>query len=71
LFSKLNEYKDDFSSLISRRQYNDRRKLTIGLCNQAHERIAFNVDGGEDIFCIDSMAIEVCYPIRSKRCKLM
>src|SRR5574344_530519 len=29
-FAKLNEYKDDFSSLISRRQYNDRRKLTIG-----------------------------------------
>ncbi len=28
LFSKLNEYKDDFSSLISRRQYNDRRKRT-------------------------------------------
>ena len=37
LFSKLNEYKDDFSSLISRRQYNDRRKLTIGLCNQVRE----------------------------------
>lgn len=70
LFSKLNEYKDDFSSLISRRQYNDRRKLTIGLCNQVRERIASKVDGGEDIFCIDSMPIEVCRPIRSKRCKM-
>ena len=70
LFSKLNEYKDDFSSLISRRQYNDRRKLTIGLCNQVRERIASKVDGGEAIFCIDSMPIEVCRPIRSKRCKM-
>ena len=70
LFSKLNEYKDDFSSLISRRQYNDRRKLTIGLCNQVRERIASKVDGGEAVFCIDSMPIEVCRPIRSKRCKM-
>jgi hypothetical protein len=70
LFSKLNEYKDNFSSLISRRQYNDRRKLTIGLCNQVRERIASKVDGGEAIFCIDSMPIEVCRPIRSKRCKM-
>ena len=70
LFSKLNEYKDDFSSLISHRQYNDRRKFTTGLCNQVRERIAFNVDGGEYIFCIDSMPIKVCRPIRSKRCKI-
>ncbi|MFV0537331.1 MAG: IS982 family transposase, partial [Dysgonomonas sp.] len=28
LFSKLTEYKSDFPNLISRRQYNDRRKLT-------------------------------------------
>jgi hypothetical protein len=27
-------------------------------------------DGGEDIFCIDSMPIQVCRPIRSKRCKM-
>ena len=27
-------------------------------------------DGGEAIFCIDSMPIEVCRPIRSKRCKM-
>lgn len=61
LFSKLNEYKDDFSSLISRRQYNDRRKLTIGLC-QVRERIASKVDGGEAIFCIDSMPIKSVVP---------
>jgi hypothetical protein len=33
------------------------RKLTIGLCNQVRERIASKVDGGEAIFCIDSMPI--------------
>ena len=34
------------------------------------KRIASKVDGGEAIFCIDSMPIEVCRPIRSKRCKM-
>ncbi len=50
LFSKLNEHKDHFSSLISRRQYNDRRKLTIGLCNQVRERIASNIDSESFFF---------------------
>jgi len=40
LLSKLNKYKNDFSSLISRCQYNDSRKLIIGLCNELRERIA-------------------------------
>lgn len=70
LFSKLAEYKNDFPKLISRRQYNDRRKLTIGLCTQIRERIASKIDGGEAIFCVDSKPIEVCRPSRSKRCKM-
>jgi hypothetical protein len=35
LFSKLNEYKDDFSSLISRRQYNSLFHRSL-LCNIQH-----------------------------------
>jgi hypothetical protein len=70
LFSKLVKYKSDFPNLISRRQYNDRRKLTADLCSRIRERIATNIDGGESIFCVDSKPIEVCRPARSKRCKM-
>ncbi|MFV0329001.1 MAG: transposase, partial [Dysgonomonas sp.] len=70
LFSKLTEYKSDFPNLISRRQYNDRRKLTVNLCTQIRERIAAAIDGGENVFCIDSKPIEICRPARSKRCKI-
>src|SRR5574344_345853 len=70
LFIRLYEYKDKMPNLISRRQYNDRRKTTSTLCDTIRERIASKVDGGEAIFCIDSMPIEVCRPIRSKRCKM-
>ncbi len=35
LFAKLeSDYKDDFSNLISRRQYNDRRKYLFGLTDR-------------------------------------
>ena len=33
LFAKLKEYKNEIHNLISRRQYNDRRKITSSLCN--------------------------------------
>ena len=68
LFAKLQAYKLEFPNLISRRQYNDRRKITSSLCNTIRERIATEMDGGEDCFCIDSKPIEVCRFSRSKRC---
>lgn len=57
-------------NLISRRQYNDRRKLTAGLSEEIRKRIAEEIDGGEDCFIIDSKPIEVCKPARSKRCTM-
>lgn len=60
LFAKLQEYKSEISHLISRRQYNDRRKITASLCNTIRERMADLINGGEDYFCIDSKPIEVC-----------
>lgn len=51
--------------------YNDRRKITLSLCNTIRERIAAEIDGGEDYFCIDSKPIEVCRFARSKRCRRM
>ena len=71
LFAKLQEYSIEIHNLIFRRQYNDRRKITLSLCNTIRERIAAEIDGGEDYFCIDSKPIEVCRFARSKRCRRM
>lgn len=70
LFAKLQEYRNEIPNLISPRQYNDRRKITSSLCNVIRERMAAEMDGGEDYFCIDSKSIEVCRLARSKRCRM-
>ena len=70
LFAKLKEYRNEIPNLISRRQYNDRRKITSSLCNMIRERLAAIIDGGENYFCIDSKPIEVCRFSRSKRCTM-
>ena len=70
LFAKLQEYRIEIPNLISRRQYNDRRKITSTLCNIIRERMAAEMDGDEDYFCIDSKPIEVCCFARSKRCSM-
>ena len=71
LFSKLNkEYLNDFKNLISRRQYNDRRKLlfekTEGICKSMAERITKQAD----VFTIDSMPPEICKISREQRNKM-
>lgn len=70
LFAKLHEYRKEIPNLISRRQYNDRRKMTSSLCNAIRERIVKKMDGGENYFCIDSKPIEVCRFARAKRCSM-
>ena len=67
---KLQGYKEKIPNLISRRQFNDRRKKTAGLCEAIRKRIALKMDGGEDFFLVDSKPIEVCRPARGKRCKM-
>ena len=66
----MEEHKADFPNLISRRQYNDRRKFTANLCEQIRKNIAQAIDGDEDVFCIDSKSIPVCRIARANRCKL-
>ena len=56
---KLQEYKEQIPNLISRRQFNDRRKKTAGLCEAIRKRIALKMDGGEDFFLVDSKPVEV------------
>ena len=68
--SKLNEYQDKIPNLISRRQFNDRRKHTAGLCKQIRKRMAEIIGGGENLFFVDSKPIEVCRVARGKRCKM-
>lgn len=58
--SKLNECRHLIPNLISRRQFNEHRKVVASLCEQIRGRIANHIDGGEDYFCIDSKPIELC-----------
>ena len=67
---KLQEHRDKIPNLISRRQFNDRRKSTAGLCEAIRRRLAMEMDGGEDIFFVDSKPIEVCRVARGKRCRM-
>ena len=67
---KLQEYKDCIPNLISRRQFNDRRKKTAGLCEELRKRVVMEMDGGEEQFFVDSKPIEVCRVARGKRCEM-
>lgn len=67
---RLQEYKDKIPNLISRRQFNDRRRKTAWLCEEVRKRIAMKMDGSEDFFFVDSKPIEVCRPARGKRCMM-
>jgi len=61
LFSKLNtEYLNDFKNLISRRQYNDRRKLPFEKIEGTRKTMAERLNKQADVFAIDSMAMEIC-----------
>lgn len=67
---KLQEYKSKIPHLISRRQFNDRRKKTAGLCEEIRKRIAMEMDRGEEQFFVDSKPIAVCRVARGTRCKM-
>lgn len=70
LFDQLRHHQHEFPNLVSRRQYNDRRKFTRNLCEYIRKRIAEKMDGAEEYFCVDSKPIEVCRLARAQRCKL-
>ena len=69
-FSQLQEYKGKIPNLISRRQYNDRRKSTTPFCQIIRERMEKKVDGWQNYFCIDSKPIEVYRPARARCCSM-
>ena len=71
LFSKLaSEYRGKFANLISRRQYNDRRKRLFEKTEQARKRMAARLNEHADVFAIDSMPLEICRLSREQRNKM-
>ena len=71
LFSKLNtEYKDKFKNIVSRRQYNDRRKLLFNKTENVRKSMAEQLNRQADVFAIDSMPVEICKLSREKRNKM-
>ena len=71
LFYRLrNECAQAFPHLITRRQYNERRKLTYCLGEEIRKDIAAAMDGAEDVFSIDSKPVKVCQNARAARCAM-
>lgn len=71
LFNKLDaEYKEAFPNLISRRQYNDRRKILFEFQEQIRSRLAGRLNELTNVFAIDSMPLEICKMARSERNKM-
>lgn len=71
LFHRLrNECKEDLPNLISRRQFNARRKFTARLAEEIRKAVAVAVDGTEDVFCVDSKPVKVCQRARASRCAM-
>lgn len=64
------ECKEELPDLISRRQFNVRRKLTAPLAEDIRKKVAAAIDGTEDVFCIDSKPVRVCQNSRAKRCAM-
>ena len=65
-----NEYLNDFENLISRRQYNDRRKLLFEKTEAIRKSMAESINEQADIFAIDSMPLEICKISREQRNKM-
>lgn len=71
LFKRLNsECAGEIAGLISRRQYNQRRKQTSKLCETIRKSIARAMDGGEFVFCVDSKPVAACRNARAGRCAM-
>ena len=71
LFHRLHkECKCDLPNLITRRQFNARRKQTAKLAEDIRKEVAMAMDGGEDVFCIDTKPVKVCQNARANRCTM-
>lgn len=64
------EYLDQFPHMISRRQYNDRRKALFPIQNSIRRKMADRINEINEVYAIDSMPLEVCKLARMDRNKL-
>lgn len=60
----------EFKNLISRRQYNDRRKLLFEKTENVRKLLSERLNRQADVFAIDSMPLEICKLSREKRNKM-
>ena len=71
LFHRLQHVsKKEVPNLISRRQFNARRKLTARIAEEIRKDVAVAIDSSEEVFCIDSKPVKVCQDARAKRCAM-
>lgn len=71
LFTRLSsECPNAIPNLITRRQFNQRRKLTRLLGENIRKSIAKAMDGREFVFSIDTKPVKVCQNARAKRCSM-
>jgi len=64
------DYKKDFPNLISRRQYNNRRKSLFVLTDTIRKVMLNSIDEYEDIFIVYSKPVEICRISRIHRNKV-
>jgi hypothetical protein len=70
LFAKLEDYKLVFPRMISRRQYNDRRKALFTWQEYIRNKLACNLNDITEVYAIDSMPLEICKLSRMERNKM-
>lgn len=71
LFGKLeSNYKEAFPHMISRRQYNDRRKSLFLWQENIRDKLASKLNEITEVYAIDSMPLEICKLSREERNKL-
>jgi len=71
LFAKLQaNYSADFPHLISRRQYNDRRKILFDVQEHVRAKMADTLNDITEVYVIDSMPLEICKISRMERNKM-
>ncbi len=71
LFAILNyDYRDKFPNLISRRQFNDRRKTLFPIQQQIRARMADQMNSLNEVLAVDSMPLEICKLARMERNKM-
>ncbi|MCD6012787.1 MAG: family transposase [Flavipsychrobacter sp.] len=64
------EYKNDFPNLLSRRQYNDRRKSLFNYQTVVRQAMADRLNDITEVYAIDSMPLEICKLARMERSKI-